>query len=335
MPSPYDPQSSMLPLSMQQLMSLYEKKAKIEEEPIDNSAALKYARERGQGADMAMLGALAAAQAGDQFKSFSPVFLKQAISAQEPLKMGNAYFTPQGDVIRDPEADKLARIKSLNSRIDKMSSMIDADRRHQEMMGIRKEMLNISRDRAGQTSYEFAGTGPDGLPVVLNKKTGALTTPGGQPVAGPITPKGGDKTSESERTAAGYLTRMRAAENILSSLPLESQSPGYIERGAQYLPGEMGRDAANLTRGSLRGMSYQAQQDWVRAKLRKESGAVIGAQEMNDEIRTYFPMPGDGPEVIAQKAASRKQAERQFEIGAGHAVKEASKTSSDPLGLRK
>jgi hypothetical protein len=37
------------------------------------------------------------------------------------------------------------------------------------------------------------------------------------------------------------------------------------------------------------------------------------------EYQTYFPQPGDGDEVKAQKAQARKQAEQQMKIGAGRA----------------
>jgi hypothetical protein len=74
----------------------------------------------------------------------------------------------------------------------------------------------------------------------------------------------------------------------------------------------------------------------VRAKLRKESGAVIGPEEMAAEIQTYFPMPGEGQETIAQKAEARRRAERQMQIGAGSAAGEAgiiSPSYSNPLRM--
>jgi hypothetical protein len=52
----------------------------------------------------------------------------------------------------------------------------------------------------------------------------------------------------------------------------------------------------------------QVAKQWIRAKLRKESGAAIGADEMEQEFRTYFPQYGDGPEVLKQKADAREQA---------------------------
>lgn len=51
-----------------------------------------------------------------------------------------------------------------------------------------------------------------------------------------------------------------------------------------------------------------AAQEWIRAKLRKESGAAIGVKEMEDEYATYFPVVGDKPEVIKQKEQLRKVA---------------------------
>jgi hypothetical protein len=63
----------------------------------------------------------------------------------------------------------------------------------------------------------------------------------------------------------------------------------------------------------------QAAQDWVRAKLRKESGAVIGEQEARNEYATYFPMVGDTPEKIAQKAEARRVATLAMKKAAGPA----------------
>lgn len=54
--------------------------------------------------------------------------------------------------------------------------------------------------------------------------------------------------------------------------------------------------------------AMQAAQDWVTANLRKESGAAIPPEEMNQEIKKYFPVPGDRQEVIEQKRKSREAA---------------------------
>ena len=61
---------------------------------------------------------------------------------------------------------------------------------------------------------------------------------------------------------------------------------------------------------------YNFAQDWVRAKLREESGAVIGETEARQEYETYFPLPGESPALMAQKRARRRLAERAMEYSA-------------------
>lgn len=121
--------------------------------------------------------------------------------------------------------------------------------------------------------------------------------------------------TESQKAAAGFAERMVNSEGILSQLPQEALPTtgtsmaasvpfvgGYLER--QVMSGEQQK-------------FKQAASDWIRAKLRKESGAAIGEQEMEQEYETYFPMPGDGPEVIAQKAEARKIATQAMIKNAG------------------
>jgi hypothetical protein len=61
----------------------------------------------------------------------------------------------------------------------------------------------------------------------------------------------------------------------------------------------------------------QAAQDWIRAKLRKESGAAIGVDEARQEYATYFPMVGDSAEKIAQKAEARRVVTEGMKKSAG------------------
>jgi hypothetical protein len=84
----------------------------------------------------------------------------------------------------------------------------------------------------------------------------------------------------------------------------------------------------------------QAQEDWVRAKLRKESGAVIADEEMAKEIETYFPQPGDSQETIEAKGRARKiaidsliaETEGQYERKFGGPTTKPA--DNDPLGIR-
>lgn len=160
----------------------------------------------------------------------------------------------------------------------------------------------------------FTMTMPDGTKVQM----------GGGRDAKPL------KTTEGEKSAAGYLSRMRAAEGLMDELAEE----GPAVRSITSLL-VAGTDFEGLALSDRQLKILQAQRDWVRAKLRKESGAVIGVDEMAEEVRTYFPLPGEGPEIIEQKRQARLQAERQMEIMGGGAVEERpqedSKISMDDI----
>ena len=132
---------------------------------------------------------------------------------------------------------------------------------------------------------------------------------------GPKPPATGN-ASESERSSAGYLGRMQASEATIGKIkggePNEATSMlGAIPGVGQYARRQVESDPQSLYR--------QAADDWIRAKLRKESGAAIPDKEMAEEYRTYFPQPGDSKAVVAQKAQSRKQAEEQLKLSAGRA----------------
>lgn len=61
----------------------------------------------------------------------------------------------------------------------------------------------------------------------------------------------------------------------------------------------------------------QAARNFIAAQLRLESGAAISQQEYDNQYRIFFPMPGDTPEVIAQKARARQQATEAMKLQAG------------------
>jgi len=134
-------------------------------------------------------------------------------------------------------------------------------------------------------------------------------TPGGQamPIMGPSGQplKGaGSAPTEGQANAAGFAQRMELAEGIINQLPAGSQ-PGAGTRIAEAVP-FVGGVLARSGQSPATQQYDQAAQDWIRAKLRKESGAAIGADEMKQEYATYFPMVGDTPEKIAQKAEARR-----------------------------
>ena len=79
---------------------------------------------------------------------------------------------------------------------------------------------------------------------------------------------------------------------------------------------------ANYVRSPEGQIYRQAQENWISANLRKESGAAIPEEEMEREIKKWFPQPGDDPKTIAKKNAARKTAARGMQKAAGGSYQE-------------
>lgn len=155
-------------------------------------------------------------------------------------------------------------------------------------------------------SKPFEVTGPDGKPILVRQdKQGNVT-----PVEG-FSPKAGAPKSltETQGKATGFAARMQDASKIIE--PLEGKvSPLSVAAANQNgITGVI----SNYAAGKLDPQSQlyqQAQENWVTANLRLESGAAIGKEEKEQEIRKWFPQPGDTQAKIQQKANARKVAER-------------------------
>jgi hypothetical protein len=118
--------------------------------------------------------------------------------------------------------------------------------------------------------------------------------------------------NESQGTAAGYADRMIEAEKRLGQQVADGYSAGNLkDAAAAKLPG------GNYLLDDKAQVYKQGQEDWVRAKLRKESGAVIAQEEMANEIKTFFPQPGDSQKTVVAKAQARRVATEGMKRMAG------------------
>ena len=63
----------------------------------------------------------------------------------------------------------------------------------------------------------------------------------------------------------------------------------------------------------------QAARNFINAKLRRESGAVISASEFVEARQQYLPQPGDGAGVLKQKEANRNLVYASLRKAAGNA----------------
>jgi len=116
----------------------------------------------------------------------------------------------------------------------------------------------------------------------------------------------GPKPTEANYAAASYAGRMQESEKLLTGYSPNTKD--FILASKVMSGGATTSAIANANMSPEGKKYYYAAADWVRAKLRKESGASIPPDEMSQEIRTYFPMPNDDAAIIAQKAQARAQA---------------------------
>jgi len=135
----------------------------------------------------------------------------------------------------------------------------------------------------------------------------------------------GGKPTEAEQKAAGFSQRMELSNQLITDLENKIAAKGKDPNvmfptatsqafGAIPLVGDYARTKVT----SAEQQQYrQAQENWVRANLRKESGAVIGTDEMNAEIRNYFPQPGEDPILVSQKQLARQVTQDAMKTAAG------------------
>jgi hypothetical protein len=134
-----------------------------------------------------------------------------------------------------------------------------------------------------------------------------------------------DTTTEGERKAAGFYQRMLEASTTYDQMTASDQRTNMLQNGLAGLgvpEGWVMSDGEEVAR--------QNQIDWVRAKLRAESGAVIGDDEAWEEAATYFPRPGDSAARVKAKRVSRDNGNEQLRLMAGRAAQQDGPAATPP-----
>lgn len=154
----------------------------------------------------------------------------------------------------------------------------------------------------------------NGTTFLIDKGTNEvrpLTAPDGSPLTSASTEP---KLTESEGKNTLYLSQMRDASNELTRIGEPPSPLAVAATGTPYL---------NWAAGETAQRAGQAQRQWSEAYLRAKTGAAATQGEVDNNIRTFFPVAGDSPEVIQRKAAARDQAERDMQVPAGRGAEQA------------
>lgn len=133
-----------------------------------------------------------------------------------------------------------------------------------------------------------------------------------------------DQPATADQTnLAIYSSRIAQAEPTIKSLEsaVARMNPLSFEAQARV-------DKPYLQSKEMQSYSQAARQ-FVNSVLRRESGAAISQSEFDSARKQYLPMPGDTPQVLAQKAAARADVIAQFQRGAGPAAQRQSAPAND------
>ena len=118
--------------------------------------------------------------------------------------------------------------------------------------------------------------------------------------------KGYDAT-EGERKAAAFLLRALGANSSYEGTGVGPRS--YVGQAmANNTPDLLNVLPSGVGNSPERQVSDSAQDEFIAASLRQDSGAAIPPEELERQRRIYFPMPGDGPEALEQKRQARLRA---------------------------
>jgi hypothetical protein len=220
----------------------------------------------------------------------------------------------------------------------------------QANLQIAMKRLNLSQAEFQRGQYDRVETA-DGfayVPKVPGLPTIPITGQSGEQLVGK------SSFTEDQGKSAGFALRMKESTDIFKRPVIDPNTQKPMVVGGKIITIEDAYGAPNryqaimrsipsagLTTGiasfsetSGRQQYRQAQENWVSANLRAESGAVLGTEEIDKEIKKYFPQVDDKPEVIKQKAQARKSTELAMEVRGGPALKAINKAQqqAQPTG---
>jgi len=116
----------------------------------------------------------------------------------------------------------------------------------------------------------------------------------------------------AQQTVAEYAARLEQSEPILKNLDKFISKMNLVSFTTQ-----MNMPAA--FQSSEMQQYMQAARNFINAKLRRESGAVISATEFTEARQQYLTQPRDSDKTIEQKAATRKLVYSSLRKAAGNA----------------
>jgi len=140
----------------------------------------------------------------------------------------------------------------------------------------------------------------------------------------------GFDATEGERKSGAFLIRAYGAADTYDRTGVGARS--YIGQALENNAPDLQNQFTEWPVGNSpeRQVAQSAQNEFIAATLRQDSGAAIPPDELERQRRIYFPMPGEGEEVIEQKRQARARAIAGLEQSAGR-LRESSQAEYNAL----
>ena len=201
-----------------------------------------------------------------------------------------------------PERDARAGyLRTQTKDLEQKPMYADAERAHDEKMAETQGRIRMGQiNRQGEIDANQRG---EGLADFEAKEQIKAKYGGSRPSLG------------AERQTLSYFNRAKQASEDIGNM-----EDGIAQMG---LAGQARLQMApNIMQSESNQRYRQAQRAFTEARLRKESGAAIPQGEYENDAKTYFAQPGDGPEVIAQKRQARQVVLDGLKFASGKAFDE-------------
>ncbi len=222
------------------------------------------------------------------------------------------------------------------------------DTRSREQFGLSQQMQRDQMRQSdqhfnasqGQSERHFQAT--QAQPHFLETPDGYLGVDKTTLVGRPVTSAGGEAVSngkpltEAQAKAYAFGARMENSSRVLNAL--EAQTRLFDPASpANKMAGSTGVWTPMNYMAPVKAQSYmQAAKNWSEAELRFKSGAAVTPKEIDENVKIYFPQPGDGIDTIRQKAQARAVTEQSMRVvmGKGGDRQMPQQPDDDPFKLR-
>lgn len=339
----------------------------IDTNDVDTSALQAFAQRQGQAGQAAMLNALAAQYAGEQFAPVQGQFLKRALAAQEPMKIGQGMLTPDGQYVKDPFAARDTRRASLERQYGGLLSDLqrqdlaetarqdrifqqnrDYDFRVQnqaDRQADRNRMYELQRDNAEfrrqmmerpkESSYTQSGFfTTDGKQLVTNN-TGVNFVvdlkPDGQPTYTPYFGPSIPKTTFDKNVGVVQeaLASAKRADAIIKQVTDNPDAFGVRAAAVSRLPEfAQGRVGSLVLTPEI----MKLRSDVLRSAAMEISDLYGAALSLGEQARanTFIPNASDPPEVVINKLRAARDWANGTADKYGGGVRNAAQDRSGP-----